>query len=45
MHWDPAHFVKVKREFRDVVGRELEEEVAVCCKGDFGEFLVGVCRA
>ncbi|KAI9877840.1 MAG: hypothetical protein M1830_002676 [Pleopsidium flavum] len=43
-HWEPAHLERVKREYGRRYGRSLEGDVlAEGRRGDFGEFLEGLC--
>ncbi|KAI4202796.1 MAG: hypothetical protein LQ350_002294 [Teloschistes chrysophthalmus] len=43
-HWEPKHLEKVKLEYRRKYGSSLEHDVAEGTRGDFGEFMVGLCR-
>ncbi|KAL9578044.1 MAG: hypothetical protein Q9212_005973, partial [Teloschistes hypoglaucus] len=43
-HWEPKHLEKVKVEYRRKYGGSLEHDVAEGTRGDFGEFMVGLCR-
>jgi len=44
VHWDRAHFVRVKRAYREKYRVELEDEVEGATKGDFGRFMAGLCE-
>ncbi|KAI4100750.1 MAG: hypothetical protein L6R37_005287 [Teloschistes peruensis] len=43
-HWEPKHLEKVKVEYRRKYGSSLEHDVAEGTRGDFGEFMVGLCK-
>ncbi|KAL8667185.1 MAG: hypothetical protein Q9202_000757 [Teloschistes flavicans] len=43
-HWEPKHLEKVKLEYRRKYGSSLEHDVAEGTRGDFGEFMVGLCK-
>ncbi|KAH0373175.1 Annexin, partial [Aureobasidium melanogenum] len=44
VHWDPAHFSRVKREYAEKYHKELDQAVEDATKGDFREFMFEVCR-
>jgi hypothetical protein len=44
VHWDHAHLVRVKREYADKYRKELEHDVEDATKGDFREFMYGICK-
>jgi hypothetical protein len=44
IHWDKGHLAKVKREYWAKYKTTLEEDVEDSTKGEFAEFLEGLCE-
>lgn len=38
LHWDRLHLMRVKREYEDKYGREVEEDVEDAIKSDYRDF-------
>ncbi|KAK4989467.1 hypothetical protein LTR50_003210 [Elasticomyces elasticus] len=43
LHWDRAHLLRVRREYAEKYGKELDRDVEDATKGDFREFLCEMC--
>jgi hypothetical protein len=43
-HWEPAHFDRVKFEYKNKYGRDAYVDVAKNVKGDYREYIVQMMR-
>jgi RecB family exonuclease len=44
LHWERAHFARVKAEYEEKYGRVVEEDLEEATKGDFREFCIALCQ-
>ncbi|WPH01711.1 annexin a11 [Acrodontium crateriforme] len=44
LHWDKMHLMRVRREYTDKFGKDLQEDIEDATKGDFREFMCELCE-
>lgn len=45
VHWDHGHVSRVKREYLEKYGKELEHDIEDATRGDFREFMYEISKA
>ena len=44
LHWDRMHLARVKREYKNKNGSDLERDIKLAARGDFREFCLRLCQ-
>lgn len=44
LHWDRMHLARVKREYKNKNGSDLERDIRSAARGDFREFCLRLCQ-
>ena len=44
LHWDRMHLARVKREYKNKNGSDLERDIKSAARGDFREFCLRLCQ-
>lgn len=44
LHWDKMHLLRVRKEYQEKFGKDLQEDIEDSTKGDFREFMCELCE-